>query len=203
MADDLAIDERAVQSAVDEVLADVPGAGSELAAPSSDVRDLAMQEVRDALPTWAERYVRVFDDWLRVPGMDRGIGLDAVIGFIIPGAGDAITGVGSMGLLSLALKQRVPTVIIGKMLINIGVDVLLGLFPMVGDAFDLIFRSNRRNLELIQKHKHGKEKPSLGDRLLVAFGFLLATTSIILPFVIAYSFGAALLAALIAFFSGG
>ena len=35
---------------------------------------------------------------------------------------------------------------------NLGVDTALGAIPLVGDAFDLLFRSNTRNLKIIKRH---------------------------------------------------
>lgn len=140
------------------------------------------------LAKWAEGYVRFMDDGVKVPGTKIGVGLDPVIGMLIPGAGDALTGVGSIALLMLALKQGVPTVIILKMVLNVLVDTLLGFIPVGGDIFDLFFRSNRRNLELIEKHKNG-EKPRPRDYVIVAFGIFLAVLSVALPFIIVYGIG--------------
>ena len=41
----------------------------------------------------------------------------------------------------------------------IGLDSIIGLVPVVGDAFDVMFRSNTRNLRIIKKHldKHHPE----------------------------------------------
>jgi hypothetical protein len=38
-----------------------------------------------------------------------------------------------------------------RMAANIGVDTLIGAVPLLGDAFDLVFRSNSRNLRIIKK----------------------------------------------------
>ena len=46
----------------------------------------------DAISPWAERFVRGLDDAIRIPGTKIGIGLDPILGFVLPGAGDAITG---------------------------------------------------------------------------------------------------------------
>jgi hypothetical protein len=136
-----------------------------------------------ALPAWARGLTRLLDDLVRIPGTEQGVGLDALLG-LVPGVGDAVTGFGSMALLLLALRQRVPTVILVKMLSNIGIDVLTGTVPVLGDIFDVAFRSNRRNLDLIEKHAHGKEEPSTADYLLVGGGLLLATAAIAMPFVV-------------------
>src|SRR5690606_24324710 len=87
----------------------------------------------DASAPWATRLVRWLDDLLRIPGTKWGIGLAPILGFLLPGAGDAVTGVGSISLLLLALKERTPTIVIVRMVLNILVDTLGGLVPFVGD----------------------------------------------------------------------
>src|SRR6266849_7791911 len=102
-------------------------------------------------PAWAETLVRVLDDALLIPGTRIGVGLDAILGFLFPTLGDAATGLASLSLLVLALQRRVPKVVLGRMVFNILLDTLLGSIPIAGDVFDLFWRSNRRNLELIQR----------------------------------------------------
>ncbi|MBK7151649.1 MAG: DUF4112 domain-containing protein [Sandaracinaceae bacterium] len=153
---------------------------------------LATDDGRPPLPAWARVMTRLLDDLIRIPGTEQGIGLDGLLG-LIPGVGDSVTGLGSMALLLLALRRRVPTVILVKMLGNIGVDVLTGTIPVLGDIFDVAFRSNRRNLELIERHADGKVQPSPADFALVVFGICLAAAAIAMPFVISAVLGFSLI----------
>lgn len=145
----------------------------------------------EAVAPWAARMVRWLDDWM----------LDPIIGFILPGAGDAITGTGSIALLFLALQERVPTIVLLRMCLNILVDTVGGVLPVAGDAFDIFFRSNKRNLNLIEKFKPSEgepaRKPGVLDYAIVAGGVLLAVVSIILPIFMFYGLGAGLLWALL------
>lgn len=144
----------------------------------------------DAIAPWATRLVRWLDDFIRIPGTKWGIGLDPILGFFLPGAGDTITGVGSISLLFLALKERVPTVVILRMVLNILVDTIGGVIPFAGDAFDLVWRSNKRNLELIEKYRDDpKAEPTWKDYALVGLGLLLAVASIVIPIVIVWVIG--------------
>lgn len=144
----------------------------------------------EAIAPWAERLVYWLDDFIKVPGTKWGIGLDPIIGFIVPGAGDAITGTGSIALLFLALKERVPTIVILRMCLNILVDTVGGVLPFVGDAFDVVWRSNKRNLGLIQKYKGDPEaKPTWVDYGLVGLGVVLAVLSIVVPIFVIYGLG--------------
>jgi hypothetical protein len=190
--------------------------GQKLAATATDkaVSQLlpeATPEQRKAVATlvapWAEKLVRALDDLVRVPGTKVGLGLDAVLGFFFPGAGDVVTGIGAISLLFLALRHKVPTVAIGRMLVNIGVDTLVGSVPVVGDLFDLFWKSNRRNLEIIEKFKaNPQEKPTSGDYALVGLGILLVLASVVMPLVMVVFFGAsvfALVGSLVALLFGG
>jgi hypothetical protein len=184
-ADDV---EQDVQDAVDDVLdRELDRGGREIVPRSSRTR----ARVEDAdddeeLPNWADKFVRVLDDGVRIPGTQVRFGLDAVLGFFLPTLGDAVTGAGSAALLFLALRERVPTVAIGRMLINIFVDTLIGSIPIVGDLFDVFFRANRRNLEIIERyHSDPDATPSALDYVLVFGGLLLIIAGIALPFLFA------------------
>jgi hypothetical protein len=183
--------ERLTERALDEVLG--PDASPEL-------RSLAARE----LAPWAERLVVLLDETLRIPGTKIHIGLDPIIGFLIPGAGDAITGTGSISLLFLALKHRVPTIAILRMLQNIAIDTVVGAVPFAGDAFDAFFRSNRRNLEIIRKYRDDpKAAPSGLDYALVAGGILLAVAGFVIPVLLFYGVGIGALYALWRAITGG
>jgi hypothetical protein len=134
------------------------------------------------LPPWAESLTRWLDDAIRIPGTRIGIGLDALLGLLLPGLGDAATGVVSLGLLWVALQRRLPKVVLVRMLINLGVDALVGAVPILGDLFDVAWKANRKNLELIQRHEaNPNAKPSASDYLLAAIGVVLVLVAIALP----------------------
>jgi hypothetical protein len=134
------------------------------------------------LPPWAEKLTRLLDDLIRIPGTGVGFGLDSLIGLVLPGAGDALTGVGSVALLFLALKRGVPSVVIARMVMNIGIDALVGTIPVVGDLFDVAWKANRKNLELLKLHDADPtRKPSTADYALVGVGLLLVVMAILLP----------------------
>jgi hypothetical protein len=141
------------------------------------------------LARWADVLVSLLDDRFRIPGTDFRFGIDPIIGLLFPGVGDAVTGIGSIGLLTLALRRGVPRVILGRMLFNILVDVILGAAPVIGDIFDAAWKSNRRNLALIRQHEDPESKPGAGDYAIVALGLGLAVLSIIVPLVAVFYFG--------------
>jgi hypothetical protein len=152
------------------------------------------KEIADRIAPWAERLAYYLDDWIRIPGTNIKFGLDAVVG-LIPGVGDVVTGTGSIALLLLALKRGVPTVGLVRMVLNIAVDVLGGALPVVGDAFDVAWRSNRKNLDIIQRYAADPDaEPSAGDKLLVGVGIALAILSILVPLFLGLWLGAGIYA---------
>lgn len=168
-----------------------------------DVSPQLERAAADAVAPWAERLVRWLDDVIRIPGTRFGIGLDPILGFLLPGAGDAVTGTGSIALLFLALKERVPTVVLLRMCMNVLVDTIGGVLPFVGDAFDVFWRSNRRNMDLIAKYRDDpKAEPTWMDYALVGGGIFLALLSILLPVLILYGLGIGAIAGLWDLLSG-
>ena len=138
------------------------------------------------LPGWARLLADWLDDKIAIPGTDIRFGLDAVVG-LIPGVGDAVTGATSVALLFLAIKEGVPTSKLIKMVANIGIDFFGGSIPVVGDLFDVAWRSNRKNFEVIDRHhkeQQGiveKEKRRIVDYLILSAGVLLAIAAIVIP----------------------
>jgi Domain of unknown function (DUF4112) len=149
-------------------------------------------------PAWAERLVRLMDDGFRVPGTQLRFGLDALLGLLLPGVGDALGAVSTLSLFALALRRGVPRVVLLRMALNTGADALIGAVPVLGDVFDVGWKSNRRNLRLIESASAeltpGAKPPRrLRDWLIIAAAFLLVVSALCLPLVL---FGLALRACL-------
>jgi hypothetical protein len=127
--------------------------------------------------TRARTLARLLDDLIRVPGTKIGIGLDPVIG-LIPGLGDVIGGAMSGYILLVAAKEGVPTSVLTRMLGNIALDSLVGVVPLVGDLFDVGVKSNRRNIDLLERYLGAPSKTRAASRGVVAL-LLLAIVLII------------------------
>ena len=86
-----------------------------------------------------------------VPGINRPIGLDAIVG-LIPVVGDVITASMGAWLVWEARNLGMSKFQLARMAGNIGVDSLLGAIPLVGDLFDFAYRSNTKNLRIIKRY---------------------------------------------------
>jgi hypothetical protein len=121
------------------------------------------------------------DSAFRIPGTEVRVGLDPILGFLLPGLGDLLGSLPALLLVSLAMRQGVPTVVIFRMLLNIAMDSLVGAIPILGDAFDGVFRANQKNLELLERYA-GEPRPARArDYVIVGFALLVAAACILLP----------------------
>ena len=94
---------------------------------------------------------RALDSAVRIPGTRITFGLDSIIG-LVPGFGDLAGGLMSGYILLAAARLGVPPSVIVRMILNLGVDTLVGAVPLLGDLFDVGFRANIRNADLIDRH---------------------------------------------------
>jgi hypothetical protein len=103
-----------------------------------------------------EAISRLMDDMFEIPGTNVRVGLDALIG-LVPVVGDLISQVVSSYIIWEARQLGVSRFTMGRMIANSAVDTVVGLVPFAGDAFDVAFRANRKNLALLKGHlaKHG------------------------------------------------
>ena len=93
----------------------------------------------------------LLDNALRIPGTDIRIGLDPLVG-LIPGFGDLVGGVASAYIILEAARAGAPMSLLLRMLGNVGIDSVVGAFPVAGDLFDVAWKSNARNVRLLERH---------------------------------------------------
>lgn len=93
-----------------------------------------------------------------VPGLNRPVGLDAMLG-LVPILGDVIGAAMGSWLIWEARNLGMSRFQMARMAANVGTDTLLGMVPLAGDLFDFMFRANTRNLRIIRRYldKHHPE----------------------------------------------
>ena len=97
------------------------------------------------------------DDRFTIPGTNIKFGLDPLIG-LIPGAGDWLTGMISSYFILLGLRADVPPAVVMRMGFNVLLDVIIGSIPLVGDLFDVGWKSNIKNAELLEQYQNDSQK---------------------------------------------
>jgi hypothetical protein len=90
----------------------------------------------------------------------RRFGIDALIGFV-PVVGDLASGAIGLLLVWRGSRMGLPRIVVARMLANTTVDMAVGVIPVLGDAFDLWFKANTRNLDLMRRHV---ERPGTSTR---------------------------------------
>ncbi len=102
----------------------------------------------------------LLDDFIRIPGTPIRFGLDGIVG-VIPGIGDILGGIASSILLIAAWARGVPYVVLARMVANVAIEVTLGSIPLIGDAFDIAWRANRRNYALLTESLYQPRKHTI------------------------------------------
>ena len=96
-------------------------------------------------------FATLFDTALRVPGTNIRFGIEALLR-LVPGIGDFAASALSFYLLYEASRLGVPRLLLARMLANVLLEGAVGAVPVAGDAFDVFFRANRRNIALLRAH---------------------------------------------------
>lgn len=94
---------------------------------------------------------KLMDSAFLVPGLNRRVGLDAVLG-LVPGVGDALSAALSSYIIWEAHQLGLPRWKIARMVGNVAMDTAIGAIPFAGDVFDVFFKANERNLRIIHDH---------------------------------------------------
>ena len=135
------------------------------------VRDL----VDAPIDTHLERIGLLMDRAIRIPGTNLRFGLDPILGFFLPVVGDWVGTLVGAYIVLASIRYGLPKSTITRMVFNIAVDLFIGTVPIVGDAIDFAWKSNTKNLRLLQKYARGKGGSVWSDWLWVflLFGLVL------------------------------
>ena len=119
------------------------------------------------------RVTHALDELVSVPGTPIRVGLDPVIG-LIPVVGDAVAAAVGLWVIGEAARFGIPRIVLGRMAVNLVVDLVIGAIPLLGDLFDFAFRSNSANLELFRRHALDPTTSTRGEQsFLVGLALLL------------------------------
>ena len=122
------------------------------------------------------------DEAFTIPGTERKIGIDPIIG-LIPGGGDLIGGALSIYIMHAGIRMGMPRSVIIRMFGNIALEFIIGCIPIIGDLFDAMWKSNQRNVKLIEDSIISDEKNTIFGYFLIGVLIKTLVTAILLAII--------------------
>lgn len=111
-----------------------------------------------------KEFAELLDNKFIIPGTNISFGIDPILG-LFPGVGDWIGGVVSLYFLILAAIQGGKAFVLGRMFINILMDLLIGSIPIIGEVFDVYWKANLRNAAILKDLEQNPEQTTTESRL--------------------------------------
>jgi hypothetical protein len=139
---------------------------------------------------WFARFLaELLDQRFTIPGTSIRIGLDPILG-LIPGIGDGLANIAGSAILLIAAQYRLPKIVILRMGLNVALNAMIGAVPIFGDIFSIWFRSNVKNVQLLERYLSAEERAStfgnwifviaiVAGIILLLIGILVATVWLI------------------------
>jgi hypothetical protein len=122
----------------------------------------------------------LLDDMWNIPGTKIRFGLDGLIGWI-PGIGDAMAGVASCIILFASWRRGVRPITLARMAANVLLESTVGAVPIVGDAFHIVWKANRRNYRLLIREKEAPGRNTQRDWTFLVILVIAAIAVIAIP----------------------
>jgi len=126
---------------------------------------------RDSRLGQLQQLSHLLDNAIAIPGTNYRIGLDPFLG-LLPGAGDVAGTAFSAYIVIQAARWKLPAATLLRMLGNVCMDWLVGTLPILGDLFDVGWKSNARNVALLESHLASPQQSQAADRWVVLFVFV-------------------------------
>jgi len=131
------------------------------------------------------RLKHFLDDAYRVPGTNVRFGWDALIG-MVPWVGDLATALMACAIIVQAHSMGVPRVVQLRMVINVAIDLFVGIVPFFGDIADVFWKSNTKNFALLERHLGQVAGAMRGDWLFVTFTIGAVLLVAVTPLIVVY-----------------
>lgn len=129
---------------------------------------------------------RLLDTIFSVPGTRIRFGFEPIIG-LLPIIGDQVTSLMSAALLCRSVQHRVPKIALVRMALNILINGVIGMVPLIGNLFVLWYKPNIRNYRILQRYAGQAKAVTKNDWIFVTTivgvtFFLITTISLILAY---------------------
>ena len=121
---------------------------------------------------WVERLAQWMDSRFLIPGTNIRFGFDPLLS-LFPVAGDLVTFLISCALIYTMRNHGASRKVVIRMLLNSTLDAVIGAVPLVGTIFDIFYRSNTRNVELLKEHYFEGKHQGQGNGILIVIAIIL------------------------------
>lgn len=98
-------------------------------------------------------------------------GWDGILG-LIPGVGDIFTSTFSLYIIARAATLGCSVPVLLHMGLNVWLDNLFAVVPILGNVIDFIWKSNLKNLDLLERHLNNKVKTTQSSLMVLALVFI-------------------------------
>lgn len=112
------------------------------------------RRAREARLHRLDRMARAMDTRYGIPGTSIRFGWDSILG-LVPGVGDLAAAIPSAIILYEGVRMGARRRVLAQIGTNMAIDLVIGGVPVLGDAFDLFFKSHRRNMALLRAEVEG------------------------------------------------
>jgi hypothetical protein len=123
------------------------------------------------------RLAWLLDNEFRIPGTRFRVGVEPIVG-LLPGIGDVLSGAFGGYIVLEALMAGVPRIVVARMAANVLLDMTVGAIPILGDAFDFVYKSNTRNVRLFERYVADPTQDTRGSWMF--FGVILGAIVLVL-----------------------
>ena len=109
----------------------------------------------------------VMDRLIRIPGLKKRLGLNPIVD-LVPGFGDIAVALVSVSVIIYGIRRKVPKIVLSRMAVNVFINEVVGLIPIIGSAFAFWFQANTRNYHLIRGHIDTPGRSTKSDKIFVS-----------------------------------
>src|SRR5207245_4427580 len=127
------------------------------------------------------------DRLIWIPGVKRRLGLNPILD-LVPGFGDIAAAAVSVSVLVYGIRRGVPKILLGRMALNVLINEVVGIVPIVGSVFAFWFTANTRNYDLLREHLDTPNRSKNTDKVFVG-----AVLGLVVPVIVAGHLGTLLL----------
>lgn len=117
------------------------------------------------------KFARLLDSQYQLPGGIK-IGWDSILTWV-PGVGDLVTNFLSFYIIYQGILMGVPPSVVLRMGLNLLIDNLIDVIPILGNVFDIFWKANNKNVVLLEDYFRNPERTQNISRIVTGVSLFL------------------------------